>query len=360
LIRSTENISEHMFGHVKPETRQLDRHRDPTEGKMEAYDAPWAVVLAAGEGNRLRSLTTDPQGNSIPKQFCSLNGGASLLQLALRRAARVAPWSRITTIVATQHEVRWRGELGFMPESNVVVQPCNRGTAVGALLPLLRILARDPAARVVLLPSDHFVVDERVLEGSLRQAMAEIERRPERVVLLGIVPDEPDTEFGWIVPAGRGGSNVQEVLRFVEKPSAPVASELMGQGGVWNSFILAANGKTLLEFFDEKLPGVSATLQDALAGDPGVAQTTDLLSRAYDGLGSFDFCRDVLEGQEHRLSVLPVPRCGWSDLGTPDRVARCVERMPNSPAPTGRPAAGDIVRLDLAHACLVQHACLTP
>ena len=126
--------------------------------------------------------------------------------------------------------------------------------------------------------------------------------------------------------------------------SAPVASELMGQGGVWNSFILAANGKTLLEFFDEKLPGVSATLQDALARDLGVAQTMDVLSRAYDGLGSFDFCRDVLEGQEHRLSVLPVPRCGWSDLGTPDRVARCVARMPSSPAPTGRPDAGDIVR----------------
>ena len=131
---------------------------------METYRDPWAVVLAAGDGNRLRSLTTDSQGNSTPKQFCSLNGGPSLLQLALRRVARVAPSSRITTIVAAQHETWWRGELDFAPVSNVVVQPSNRGTAVGALLPLLRILARDPGANVVFLPSDHFVADEPTLE----------------------------------------------------------------------------------------------------------------------------------------------------------------------------------------------------
>ena len=326
---------------------------------MDAYRAPWALVLAAGEGNRLRSLTTDPLGNSTPKQFCSLNGGESLLQLALQRATRVAPWSKITTVVAVQHEEWWRGELDCMPRSNVVVQPCNRGTAVGALLPLLRIVAVDPEACLVLLPSDHFVADERVLERSLHLAMAEVDRRPDRLVLLGIVPDEPDTEFGWIVPAVTGGPGVHDVLRFVEKPEAAVATELMGRGGVWNSFILAAKGKTLLELFDHKLPGLAATLQDALARDMGAQQLTPTLTRTYEELGSYDFCRDVLEGMENRLSVLPVPRCGWSDLGTPDRVVRCVERIPSVPRQANRPGVAAIVRPDLAQACLVMQSCPT-
>jgi len=323
---------------------------------METYREPWAVVLAAGDGNRLRSLTTDSKGNSTPKQFCSLNGGPSLLQLALRRAARVAPWSRITTIVAAQHDRWWRGELGFAPDSNVVVQPGNRGTAVGALLPLLHILARDPAAHVVLLPSDHFVADERVLERALRDAMREVDRRPERLVLLGIVPDEPDTEFGWIVPATDGEPGVQRVARFVEKPPAALASELMDRGGVWNSFILAAAGRTIVELFEEKLSGVATKLRNALARDTGVGSTTDALARTYEGLGSFDFCRDVLEGVEDRLSVLPVPLCGWSDLGTPDRVARCVDRIPSTP----RSIARAETRLDLAQASLALLASPTP
>jgi len=315
---------------------------------MDTYREPWAVVLAAGEGIRLRSLTTDSQGKSTPKQFCSLNGGPSLLQLALHRAGRVAPMSRVTTIVAAQHESWWRGELAGTQDSNVVVQPSNRGTAVGALLPLLRILARDPDAHVLLLPSDHFFSDEQALERSMRAAIREIDQRPERLVLLGIVPDEPDTGFGWIVPAANGGPGVQRVLRFVEKPPLTVAAELMSQGGVWNSFILAAAGRTLIQMFEQKLPAVTRMLQEALAAED--------LARAYEELDSFDFCRDLLEGLEDRLSVLPVPQCGWSDLGTPERVARCIGQIPGLP----RTIAGAENGLDLALASLALQACTTP
>lgn len=318
---------------------------------MDAYREPWALVLAAGEGSRLRALTTDRQGNSIPKQFCSLNGGATLLQLALHRGTRVASWERIVTIVAEQHETWWRNELAFAPEPNVIVQTHNRGTAIGVLMPLLRILARDPEARIVLLPSDHFVADEDVLARSMREALAEVHRRPERVVLLGIVPDEPDGEFGWIIPAIEGEGGVQRVRRFVEKPPPPVAAELMGQGGVWNSFILAATGKTLLELFDEKLPAAVTALWGAMDLGLGAPPCVDALAEAYARLDSYDFCRDVLEGCEDRLSVLPVPRCGWSDLGTPDRVVRCVEQLAPCTSPPAQVGLSEVA-LNLAQVSL--------
>jgi mannose-1-phosphate guanylyltransferase len=323
---------------------------------MQGIREPWTVVLAAGEGSRLRSLTTDSEGKSIPKQFCSLNGGPSLLQLALRRASRVSPWSQITTIVAEQHEDWWSRELGFVRFGNVVVQPANRGTAIGVLLPVLRILARDPAADVVLLPSDHYFTDEPVLERALRGALREVDRRPDRLVLLGIVPDEPDTGFGWIVPADNDRPGIRRVQRFVEKPPATVAVELMARGGVWNSFVLAATGRTIVRSFEEKLPGVVTTLKEALARDSGLGSVTGALARTYEELGTFDFCRDVLEGLEDRLSVLPVPNCGWSDLGTPDRVARCIDRIPDAP----RSVSHVDSRLDLAQASLALQASATP
>ena len=127
---------------------------------------------------------------------------------------------------------------------------------------------------------------------------------------------------------------------------------LMAQGGVWNSFVLAASGRTIVRLFEEKLPGVVTKLQATLGRDSGVGPTTEVLARTYEELNSFDFCRDVLEGLEARLAVLPVPNCGWSDLGTPDRVARCIGRIAETPRSTTRVET----RLDLAQASLALQA----
>jgi len=66
----------------------------------------------------------------------------------------------------------------MLPEANIVVQPQNRGTAAGILLPLLSILARDPEAKLIVLPSDHFVADEELLGDAILQAFEAIERQP--------------------------------------------------------------------------------------------------------------------------------------------------------------------------------------
>ena len=81
-----------------------------------------------------------------------------------------------------------------MPRRNVIVQPQNRGTAIGLLLPLLHIARRDPHARVVILPSDHYVRDEAVLARALRRAVTRLANDAENLWLLGIAPEEADPE----------------------------------------------------------------------------------------------------------------------------------------------------------------------
>jgi CTP:molybdopterin cytidylyltransferase MocA len=132
---------------------------------------PWALVLAGGEGSRLRSLTQNDEGVAVPKQFCSLQGGPSLLAAALNRAGAIAPRERLCAIVAGQHRQWWAdGTLDDLPDSNVFVQPSNRGTAHGVLLPLVKIAARDPNAIVVLLPADHYFRNEATIAASLSRA----------------------------------------------------------------------------------------------------------------------------------------------------------------------------------------------
>jgi mannose-1-phosphate guanylyltransferase len=284
----------------------------------------WALILAAGDGTRLAKLTRDAAGFAVPKQYCTFAGGRTLLHQAIDRSARVAARSRIVTVVAAQHRRWWETDvLPLLTADNVCVQPANRGTAAGVLLPLLAILDRDPLARIVFLPSDHYVVDEAVLAQEVERALRQIERRPDEIVLLGIAPEENDAEFGWIVPHVEGRGAVR-VRRFVEKPGPAVARELLDRGGLWNSFIFAATGPVMLRLFERKLPqlvaGLRAALRDVAAGRTGA------LERLYHDLPTHDFSRDVLAGSERMLTVLRVRSCGWNDLGTPDRVVRCVVR----------------------------------
>ncbi len=279
----------------------------------------WAIVLAAGEGTRLSSITTDPNGLVTPKQFCSLGGGNSLLGDAIERAARLVARERIVVIVATQHERWWSRELATILPENRIVQPANKGTAAGVLLPLLSILGRDPAAHIALVPSDHYIERESLLLAAMREGLAQIGTHAHGIVLLGVAADGPDTEYGWIVPR-TGDAWPARVEAFVEKPSPPLAARLFEEGALWNSFLLVASAKTLIARFHEHMPDLLAAFLNT------TLESSADLAALYERLAVRDFSRDLLQGREEDLHVMPVSPCGWTDLGTPARVAACIAR----------------------------------
>lgn len=287
----------------------------------------WALVLAAGEGSRLRALTTTHGGVAVPKQFCSLRGGPSLLHEAVVRAEAVVARQRVCAIVAEQHRRWWERELRLLPNRNVIVQPENRGTANGLLLPLLHIAQRDPEARVVILPSDHYVREEAVLARALRQVAGRVAADAVNLYLLGISPEEADPELGYIAPGSRDENGVLRVAHFAEKPPMTLARSMIERGGLWNAFILAGAVQAFLGLFERRYPELFAEMRATVqrdASSPGEAvAATDLYAR----LPELDFSRHVLEGSESLLRVQPVPACGWSDLGTPKRVSEALRRL---------------------------------
>lgn len=294
---------------------------------MDAVGNTWAIVLAGGEGSRLHSLTTTALGVAVPKQFCSLRGGASLLHDALKRAESIASPKHICAVVSQRHRRWWHSALAGMPAANIVVQPRNCGTANGILLPLLYILDRDPEARILILPSDHHVRDERVLATALRCAMQELSTRCDQVMLMGILPEEADPDLGYIVPGSRDGA-ISIVDRFVEKPDASLARSMVDKGALWNAFIVAAKGAALLRMFIQRYPQVVNGMRQVVMQNqftPGLsAAALDL----YRDLPDIDFSRQILQGAEPVLRVMQVPRCGWSDLGTPKRLAETLQTLP--------------------------------
>ena len=277
-----------------------------------------------------------PAGNAVPKQFCSLRGANSLLQGALGRGAHVAAPERVCTIVAEKHRRHWRPMLTGMAHDNIVVQPRNCGTANGILLALLSILNRDPLAHIVFLPADDYVQDEAALALGLEQMVTQLQQEPGKLLLLGITPEEADPELGYIVPGERVAGGIHAVTRFVEKPPVERAQALLREGALWNSFIFAAQGATLLGLMRERLPEIVDAMETALARD-GMQPGGMALRTLYERLPDVDFSRGIVQGAEQRLRVVGTAPCGWTDLGTPRRVVETLRRQRPAATPWRRP-----------------------
>ena len=284
----------------------------------------WVVLLAAGEGKRVRKLTSGPDGVEVPKQFYSWGGAESMLQWTLNRSAAVAPLERTVAVVAKQHRQWWSKQLDVLPEQNVVVQPRNRGTGAGILFPVVEILRRDPDAMVAVMPTDHHVEHEPRLQAAIAQAFDAVEQDTQRVVLVGIEPRQWENGYGWIVPSGPTGG-IQQVDTFVEKPDRARGDDLMQAGALMNSFIFVGTAETIHGLYADTAPEVARRLG---IWQQAVSRTAARLESLYEAMPSCDFSREVLERSCASLAVVRAHDCEWTDLGTPDRVERYQARQP--------------------------------
>jgi mannose-1-phosphate guanylyltransferase len=231
---------------------------DKVTGASRRYKHEWGVILAGGDGTRLNSLTRKITGDERPKQFCSVLGSATLLEDTQRRAALQLAKERTLYVVNRVHEPYYGRILADTNAANLVVQPRNTGTAPAILYSLLRIAAADPQAIVAFFPSDHYVSDDWRFMGHIRTALDTVYLRRSLVILLGVEPASPEVEYGWIEPTAliRGHASVFGVRRFWEKPNQVLAQVLQLRGCLWNSFVMVASVRALLEIIQSATPSL--------------------------------------------------------------------------------------------------------
>jgi mannose-1-phosphate guanylyltransferase len=273
----------------------------------------WTLVLAAGAGRRLASVT-----GGTPKQFWRPPGRVSLLDATMSRIAPLAPPSRTVLVVDRSHAPYLANAIA--QRVTVAFQPSDRGTAVGALLGLITVLDRDPDGFVCLMPSDHAIDRPDFFRSSIRSAVRSVRHGAADIVVFGVEPTQPTTDYGWIKPglAIPGWPLLSAVTRFVEKPAVAEAERLMASGAVWNTMVVVARAEALLNLYARHLPG----LHDVFTKAAGLGQERRqaALESAYPSLPHYDFSRDIL-ARAGRLSLAIWPVAfGWSDLGTPDRL----------------------------------------
>jgi mannose-1-phosphate guanylyltransferase len=294
----------------------------------------WAVVLAGGDGVRLRPLVRQLFGHERPKQYVPLLGPDSLLRQTLNRVKRVVPPERTVVVTRAEQAPYVAREVPDGSAPHVLLQPEDRGTGTAVLFAAHRIRDWDPDATLVVFPSDHFILEEDAFLAHVRKVVAFVGRHPERLVLLGARPSAPESEYGWIKPGTALGETtdglVCRVQGFLEKPERENAERCLATGWLWNTFAFVTSLPTLLDAGQEFLPTVDARLRligaFARSRHEGWA-----IRQAYALIPKSDFSRNILERKPACLAVSLLPRLTWSDLGTPRRVVDVANSLPIRP-----------------------------
>lgn len=287
----------------------------------------WGIVLAAGEGTRVRDFLTRLCGGRGIKQFCAVIGRRSMLEHTIARAEQLIPRERILVVVSTDHGAEVAAQLAHWSTDNVIFQPRNRDTAPGILLPLAHLSHRDPLANVALFPSDHCILREERFISVVGRAVAEVQRFPQEMILLGMGPDGAEEGYGWIEPdAEEAGRETSAVCRFWEKPASVDRQRLLARGALWNTFVCVAWAPTLWAMVQRAVPDLYHTFSE-IRQALGRPHAPLVIERIYDTLRAVNFSSDVCEPLTSCLRVLPVPAVGWSDWGSVERICASLEQM---------------------------------
>ena len=266
------------------------------------------VLLSGGSGTRLWPLSRE----AYPKQFLALAGDDTMLQATWQRVAGLADAAPIV-VAGEDHRFLVAEQLRQIgaPTPAILLEPIGRNTAPAIAAAALQALRDGEDPLLLVLPSDHVVRDADAFRAAVRAAMPAAEQGA--LVTFGIMPDAPETGFGYI--EAERGEGVQRVLRFVEKPDAVTAQTYLDAGGYyWNSGMFLLRASRYLEElrkFRADIVGRAQAAFDAAQRD-GDFIRLDKAAFAACPADSIDYA--VMEKTDAAM-VLPVD-IGWNDVGS--------------------------------------------
>lgn len=302
-------------------------------------EKPVVALMAGGSGQRFWPLSK----KSRPKQLLHFGGEESLLRAAFKRALLLTSLERILLVTRRDLIEVLAAELPELPEENYLLEP--KGANTGPCVAYAAFEARkrfgDPI--LVMLPADQRVVDRDGFAGVILGAV-EVAARSDVLVVLGIEPTRPETQYGYIKTTGEScdvpGVDCQPVERFTEKPNYTRAVGFAETPGYyWNSGMFIWRSSIILRSLEESAPGVYWPLEP-LGSDPAIPTPPELVESCYQTVRSISIDYAVMENADN---VVMVPASfGWDDLGqwtslrrvfTPDSTGNTIVSTADGPPP---------------------------
>ncbi|HVV27193.1 MAG TPA: mannose-1-phosphate guanylyltransferase/mannose-6-phosphate isomerase [Rhizomicrobium sp.] len=270
------------------------------------------VILSGGSGSRLWPLSR----KALPKQLLSLTGASTMIQQTMGRV-RGAGFAAPVVISNQEHRFLIAEQLraAGIRNARIVLEPAGRNTAPAAAVAALRVMEDDPEGLILLMPSDHVILDNKAFEKAV--AAAARAARLGALVTFGIRPSGPETGYGYI-KAGRaldGAAGAMALERFVEKPDRATAESYLAAGDYfWNSGLFLFQARTFLAEMERLQPSMLAFCRDALDHAHRDMDFIRLGEPAFLACPADSIDYAVME-KTANAAVVPV-EMGWNDLGS--------------------------------------------
>jgi mannose-1-phosphate guanylyltransferase/mannose-6-phosphate isomerase len=291
------------------------------------------AILCGGSGSRLWPVSR----RDFAKQHVPILGGASPFQRTLQRLGGSLFARPIVIASAASQFVVADQAAEVDVEIEIALEPEGRDTLAAVAIAACLAFRRDPAALVLVMPSDHLVPDVEAFRTSA-QAAARL-ASDGRIVVLGITPTEPSTAYGYVAKGEPLAERAYVVDRFVEKPDADRAGKLIAEGCLWNAgmfcFRADAGVREMEALAPKALLAVQRSIDDA-EEDGDVIR----LGSSFASAPKISFDHAIME-RTRRAAVLETG-FEWSDIGDWKAVWSKSRRDADGVASEGKVHARDV------------------
>jgi len=267
------------------------------------------VILSGGSGTRLWPLSR----KRYPKQFLSLVNKTSLFQDTVMRL----PKGIHSPLVVCNEDHRFivAEQLRQIKSNNngIVLEPIGRNTAPAITIAALSLLNKNDDPLLLVLSSDHLINSIKKFQSSIKIASQIAEKG--KIVTLGIKPDRPETNYGYIEVRKQKKSSSYKINTFLEKPSLEIAEKCVNSGNYfWNSGIFLFKASSYLRELKKFEPEIYKVCKKSLIGS---SQDVDFIRLDQE---QFKSCPDKsidYAVMEKTIKGVVVPFSGgWSDIGS--------------------------------------------
>lgn len=273
----------------------------------------YTTIMAGGAGTRFWPASRQLR----PKQLLKLSGDRSMLQSTVDRLAGFCDPEQLLILTNKILVDPIAQQLPDVPRDCIIGEPAKRDTAPCVALAAALIMAKDPEAIMVVMPSDHVISPDNVFQDAMSCAAALVEEDESRIVTFGIKPNYPAEVFGYIE---RSSSAIDSskfpafaVERFREKPDAETAKKFLDAGSFyWNAGIFVWKAKVIFDAIKQFEPGIASHVEK-IAAAIGTDNYEQILNDEFCAIEGTSIDYAVMERYEN-VCVVEAP-FEWDDLG---------------------------------------------